>query len=103
MSRHPEFVSTDERASSIGAHDSDSKPQVANNETLLISNCTKSKSVIWQYVPPKEGTCTVKRTSQEIAYMKTHCSKQPATALKSRCVVAAAQQCKELREAKKVL
>ena len=82
MSRHPEFVSTDERASSIGAQDSDSTPQVADNETLLISNCTKSKSVIWQYVPPKEGTSTVKRTSQEIAYMKTHCSKQPATAIK---------------------
>ena len=32
-------------------------------------------------VPPKEEEA-VKRTSQEIAYMKTHCSKQPATAIK---------------------
>ena len=97
MSRHPEFVSTDERVSSVGVHDSkgverDSKAldgptgmgstrlATTKGETLLTSNCTKSKSVIWQYMPPKEGT--IKRSSQEIAYMKTHCSKQPATAIK---------------------
>ena len=83
MSRHPEFVSTDERVASIGVHDRDSKPLVTTGETLLTGLLlTKSKSVIWKYVPPKVGTGTIKRTSQEIAYMKTHCSKQPATAIK---------------------
>ena len=83
MSRHPEFVSTDERVTSLGVQDRDSKPLVSQGETLLTGLLlTKSKSVIWKYVPPKEGTCTIKRTSQEIAYMKTHSGKQPATAIK---------------------
>ena len=69
MSRHPEFVSTDERVTSLGVHDRDSKPLVIQGKMLLTGLLlTKSKSVIWQYVPPKEGAGTIMRTSQEIAF-----------------------------------